>query len=121
MKNGKRIHSVTVKHLVDSDPDTSYLEQEGFEDRLAQFRNDEFSFVGIIAEAEVDIKGQSNSNFYIVQRISSGGLWGIESDSDKAYLAEIAQEQLMELRDQLKALGFSARAISVAFKTAVTK
>lgn len=121
MKNGKRIHLVTVKHLVDSDPDTSYLEQEGFEDRLAEFRNDEFAFIGIMAEAELRIPQGSEPYPAIIQTITSGGLWGIESDSDKAYLAGIEQEQLAELRDQLKALGFSARAISVAFKTAVTK
>jgi hypothetical protein len=51
-----------------------------------------------------------------MQRITSGGLWGIESDSDAAYLKEIEQEQLSELRDQLHAIGFSTRSISAAFR-----
>ena len=52
-----------------------------------------------------------------MQEITSGGLWGIESDSDKAYLGEIETEQLSELREQLRAVGFGTRAITTAFKT----
>jgi hypothetical protein len=51
-----------------------------------------------------------------IQTLSSGGLWGIESDSDASYFAEVAAEELSQLRTELKALGFSARAISAAFK-----
>ena len=53
----------------------------------------------------------------VIQDISSGGLWGVESDSDKAYFAEVAGEELAELKSQLQALGFSKRAISQAFKS----
>jgi hypothetical protein len=50
------------------------------------------------------------------QTITSGGLYGIESDSDADYFAEVEQEQLAELRGQLHVIGFSKRAIASAFK-----
>ena len=50
----------------------------------------------------------------VIQRIQSGGLWGIESDSDKAYLKEIESEQLAELANELAACGFSKRSVSKA-------
>ena len=53
----------------------------------------------------------------IVQEITSGFLsLGIEFDSDKAYLGEIETEQLSELREQLRAVGFGTRVITTAFK-----
>jgi len=94
-----RILSVTTKQHWDPFPDISYLEAEGFEDRLQQYRNDEFSFIGIQAEAEIVVEG-------VCQTITSGGLWNIESDSDTSYLFEIEREELDQLRAILQALGF---------------
>jgi hypothetical protein len=67
-----------------------------------------WNYIGIRAEAIINL-GQSS----IDQTITSGGVWGIESDCD---YSDIKQEELSELRSQLKALGFSTRAISKAFK-----
>ena len=125
-KNMKRIHSVTIQRITDKDPDTSYLQQEGYEERWQQFQDGQFNFIGIMACAEVtkafsatvtlaEYKGHGG----IAQSITSGGLWGIESDSDRSYLQEIEDEQLSELREQLRAFGFSQRAISATFKNVV--
>lgn len=78
-------------------------------ERMENLQRGDWSYLGIRADAEIIVDGVS-------QDISSGGLWGVESDSDRAYLAEIDGEQLSELRDQLRALGFGTRAISAAFK-----
>jgi len=51
-----------------------------------------------------------------MQEITSGGLWGIESDFDRAYLSEIEADELYELRKQLTAVDFSKRAIATACK-----
>jgi hypothetical protein len=56
------------------------------------------------------------SDSVVVQKITSGGLWGIESDSDRSHFAEVTAEELADLKAQLLALGFSKRAISQAFK-----
>ena len=95
-----RIVSISAKQYWDPFPDTSYLEASGFEDRLQQYRNGDFSFVGISAEAEIVVNG-------VCQTITSGGLWGIESDSDHQYLVEVEQEEVDQLKAILQALGFS--------------
>jgi hypothetical protein len=65
--------------------------------------------MGIRAEAEIVIEGVS-------QEISSGGLFGVESDAGREYLPEIGTEDLSSLRQQLLVLGFGTRAISSALK-----
>ena len=65
-------------------------------------------YLGVRADATVYITGD------LYQKITSGVCWGIESDTD--YWKDVAKEQLAELKSQLLALGFSRRAISVAFR-----
>lgn len=77
--------------------------------RMETLQRGVWSYIGVMAEAELVIAG-------VCQRISSGGLWGIESDSDASYLVEVSAEQLSELRTILYDLGFSKRAIATACK-----
>lgn len=79
--------------------------------RMEALNNGDFNFLGVSATAEV-----WNPKTHVVQTIHAGGLWGIESDSDAAYLKEIESEQLAELKTELTALGFSKRAIAKAFQ-----
>ena len=81
--------------------------------RMESLHRGNWFYMGLRAEAEVFVPcGQSS----ISQGITSGGLYGIESDSGKDYIAEVEQEELAELRKQLSALGFSKRAIATACK-----
>jgi hypothetical protein len=84
-------------------------------ERMERLNRGDWRYIGIRAEAEILLPSGDAS---IVQEITSGGLWGIESDSDDAYLTPIESEQLAELREQLQAVGFSKRAISAAVKNA---
>jgi hypothetical protein len=79
-------------------------------DRMESLNNGSWCFMGIRAEARV----QTGSD--IVQEITSGGLWGIESDSGKEHIEETIREELANLKTELLALGFSKRAIASAFK-----
>jgi len=79
--------------------------------RMEGLNHDQWCYLGIRAEVQVQA-----SHGAVIQNFSSGGLWGIESDSDKSYFAEIEQEQLGELREELLSYGFSRRAIAKAFK-----
>lgn len=88
-----KIISLTWQTTTDWSADTSYLDQEGFEDRKEQYQQGDFGFIGVYAVAEVVVAGTS-------QTIKSPGLWSIEDDSDTAYLAEVGQEEM----DQLKAI-----------------
>lgn len=92
--------SVTIKRIEDDDPDTSYLEQEGFADRLEQYRSGAFCFVGVYAEAVIRVGG-------VRQVIRSSGLWGIESDSDEEYFEEVGGEEVIELHTMLSELGIT--------------
>jgi hypothetical protein len=80
-------------------------------ERMEGLNAGDWCFMGIRAEAQV----QTGSD--VVQRITSGGLWGVESDSDHAYITSVEKEELSALRTELKALGFSSRANRTAFET----
>jgi hypothetical protein len=100
-----RISRIAAKQMFDPFPDASYLEAEGFQERRQQYDNGDFGFIGIQAEAEIVVAG-------VCQSITSGGLWGIESDSTPDYLSEIEQEEIEQLQEILQALGFSQEVIS---------
>jgi len=91
-----RVIRVLVEH--DPDPDVSFLEQDEFEDRLAAYKRGEFDFVGVRAEADVVVEG-------VVQTLTSGGLWGVESDSGEEYVVSVAVEEYEQLRRVLKTIG----------------
>lgn len=99
-RSAPELQGIRVLVLHDDDPDPSYLDQDEFEDRKAEYENGDFSFVGVVAEADVVIEGT-------VQTLKSGGLWGIESDSGEEYIEDTALEEYDGLRDVLKAVGVS--------------
>jgi len=97
-RRSPELSTIRVFVYPDEDPDTSYLDQDEFADRREAYQRGDFNFVGVRAEAEIVVDG-------IVQIITSGGLWGIESDSGDAYIAEVAGEEYADLRRILKTLG----------------
>ena len=50
-----RREEIVMETLPDPCPDTSYLEQEGFEERLRQSENGDFGFMGIRASCTLHI------------------------------------------------------------------
>jgi len=82
--------------------------------RMESMNRGDWRYIGIRADAELNVP--SGHLAFIAQDVTSGGLWGIESDSDDEYLANVEQEELSSLRGQLRELGFSQRAISAAFR-----
>lgn len=97
-RSAVELQSIVVLVLPDEDPDVSFLDQDEFEDRKEAYRRGNFSFVGVRAEAEIVVDG-------IIQHITSGGLWGVESDAGDEYIEGIAQEEYTDLRKILKTLG----------------
>lgn len=77
--------------------------------RYEAYNKSQWWMIGVWCSAKVVLTD-------VVQTIRSGGLWGIESDSEDDYFEEVIKEELAALRGQLKAIGFSDRAISKAFK-----
>lgn len=82
-------------------------------ERMEDYNRGGWCFVGIRAVAVVYVNN-------VKQELSSGGLWGIESDSDNSYFAEVGREQLEELRGILQTLGFADSTISKHFRNATT-
>ena len=78
-------------------------------EQMCALNNGRFEFIGVRACADITI-GDTRQPIY------SGGLWGIESDSEASYLKEVESEELASLRETLYELGFSKRAIATAVK-----
>jgi len=110
-----RFFNANVENYAGESPEDirKYVRQDY--ERIERLNRGDWAYIGVRADAEILLPSGSAS---IVQDITSGGLWGVESDSDASYLKEIETEQLSELREQLRALGFGTRAISAAFKNA---
>lgn len=100
-----KIEKIVVKRVIDDNPDLSYLETKDYRDkkRLENYGNT-WVAIGIFAEAEVSYKEGDHKR---LEWLKSGGLWGIESDSDESYLKTIETEQIQDLLHHLKRFGVS--------------
>ena len=75
-------------------------------ERMESYNRQDWAFIGIVAKATVRFTTSEDvTGITRVHHFSSGGLWGIESDSDESYLKELAQGQLTDLRAVLDAFG----------------
>ena len=103
--------TVTFKREIadDDSPDLSYLEQdcfndtdakEGFARKEAYYKGD-WHMIGIRAVATLWIERDGYRTNY---EISSPGLWGIESDSDPAYLESVFRDECEILKADIEAL-----------------
>ncbi len=103
-KGDVKVENLQIVAMVDQDPDLSYLTGGGDPDYADQDRErhdsygDKWHMIGIRAEADVIIHGTS-------QHVTSGGLWGIESDSGKKYFREIAKDEYDALVQILRTMG----------------
>lgn len=88
-------------------------------ERMESLSRGDWGFLGIYAVAEVGVPRGAGGDL-LTERLRSGGLWGIESDSDRSHFSEVEKEQLAELREVLESFGFSRRAIATAFKDVET-
>jgi len=100
--------------VVDEFPDLSYLEyDETFtdehnasnEERLKQFHNGDVWMLGMWVEATVSYPTNERGDRRI-ETLRSGGLWGIECDSDEDYInGTILADELADLKEHLEAFG----------------
>ena len=97
------VSTARIVVVCDADPDPSYLEQEGWEDRLAQYRNGDFEFVGVYLEADVHVP-VFDGTITMLTKERSCGLWGIESDSGEDYFRSVACDEYHEFAAMLAAM-----------------
>jgi hypothetical protein len=86
--------------------------------RICKYCSDEIMDYGVIAEAEI-LTQPAGANYWKIDKITSGGLWGMPSDSGDEYFKEEANNQLAELQETLKEFGFSDKEINGAAQNAV--
>jgi hypothetical protein len=99
-------------------------EKEGTEDyktyglqdfkRMEAYERQNWCMTGIKAVAK--IQTSEDGKDWLCNEVSSGGLWGVESDCGADYKKEVADGQLAELRNALKAFGFNNRQIDQSFQ-----
>lgn len=102
------VEKLYCEQAYDFDPDLSFLEPDDWKtpeqtahdaERLKTFTIT-WDVIGIRAVAEIRVGG-------VWQKVTSAGLWGIESDSDPRYFDDVAHEELHELDMMLKELGIT--------------
>jgi hypothetical protein len=89
-------------YYLDSEPDYEFLAKD--KARFDAFNNGDWHMEGCRAVATVSYPIDSHGNRRL-QEFSSGGLWGIESDSDTVYRKEVEREELADLKEHLAAFG----------------
>lgn len=83
--------------------------READQARLDARRRGDWSFIGIRAEATIYVPiGQGCFSAYT---LTSPGVWGIESDSDESYFAEVYEDEKAQLIDALKLIGKAAETL----------
>ena len=103
--------------VTDTNPDLSYLRQ--FHDdvaidlrkeyrardiaRLAAFERGEWEMLGLMVKCTIHVPMGGNS--FQVFTMKSAGLWGVESDSQSSYFAEVWDEEENSLREALRVMG----------------
>lgn len=73
--------------------------------RMMDFENGNLSCISIRAVATVATSNDDDGKTWLINKIESGGLYGIESDSDDTEIKSIEAEQLDELKDALHNFG----------------
>jgi hypothetical protein len=106
------IDSIEIETIPDDDPDVSWLEQEGFEDRRETYELGYWYLFGVRLLARITLEHAGRIPETIELR--TPGLWGVESDAGEEYLDEIAADELPMLVEDLRAFGFSPTEIGEA-------
>lgn len=113
----KRLARVYVQWLYDDSPDLSYLDQfaESTDPQeMAYHKSDQrrkrrygidWTMEGCKAFAVCYIG--MGAGVARVENFTSGGLWGIESDSSAKYKREVERDELSDLKNYLVLLGFN--------------
>lgn len=109
-----RVDSIKIEWLTDETPDLSFLAQDYSDTprheaekymeqdaaRLQSFNDGQWQMLGCRAVAEVSYPVGNGSRR--IERFTSGGLWGIESDCGQDYKTQVEAEQVNELKNHLE-------------------
>jgi len=87
---------------------SKHYKEYGLQDfeRMEGLTRGDWSFIGIQAEATVSYPVNAAGTDRRIEHLTSGGLWGIESDSGD-YLNEVMRDELSDLRRHLEQFNVS--------------
>ncbi len=91
---------------------TTHKQARKVYERMMAYERGEWEEQGIKAEAEIHTSADGRN--WTINKITSGGLCGIASDSDEVYIREVETEQMEELINVLKEFGFTREEIEAA-------
>jgi hypothetical protein len=74
------------------------------EARIKQFEDGDLYSVGVVAEAEL-IHSKEKDGGGTIHKISTAGVWGIDSDATEDDFREVGEEELEALKDILSDMG----------------
>jgi hypothetical protein len=103
---------IEVRHVVDDMPDLSYLDgdysdctrkerikyQERDKERLEAYNRGDWHMMGVT----VDVRIKTPANWAKPHMVGHAALWGIESDSDAAYIEEVERDLIEEALQDAK-------------------
>lgn len=102
--------TVEFEMLQTEDHDTTpfdWLEES--DERIQAWRRGEWHFIGLVARANIEIfHPNTRPRYSTCYTLRSAGLWGIESDSEPSYIADLYKEQCAELKQDILAMGTAA-------------
>ena len=78
--------------------------------RMEAYNRGDWWMVGIRAAVILDIPCKAGGT--ITQRITSPGLWGVESDSGADYIAEVYAGECDQLAEMLEAMGITVEGVA---------
>ena len=112
----RTVKGLRFQKIVDYDdcPYTDHLEQPEFEDRLRDYENGRFVFLGVRAGVTIVMHDDAHDGYTFDHTLQTPGLWGVESDSGDAYIDEVYVEELASLVKDLQAFGVSEDLIADA-------
>lgn len=84
-------------------------------ERIMKYDNGELQDYGVKAEAEI-LTSDDGRN-WLINKVSSGGLWGLSSDGTVEEFEDEAENQKMELIDVLQEFGFTIQEIEAVNTT----
>lgn len=110
-----RVAYFVIRKMLDTNPDLSHLTDhlcgaeyaEQDNERLAAYERGAWCMVGIRAECVYLLDAGTIPTSAIMQTLTSGGLWGIESDSGEEYFKEVANEEINSLKRYCDQLGIT--------------
>ena len=109
-----------IEHSLGDSRTLNYFNADNVEDmqqaqqnykRIMQYENGSVCDYGITAYAKLSTDQDTVPVSFLINTISSGGLWGISSDSEQSYIKSVGKEQLIELKKVLLSLGFTKKEI----------